>query len=80
MRVTTFSTIIYTLIGAYAIPLEGSSGVRHTARSAEETYIVNQQRADAVREAFRHAWKGYKQYAFSHDELHPLSNGYGDSR
>ncbi|RAH50276.1 glycoside hydrolase family 47 protein [Aspergillus brunneoviolaceus CBS 621.78] len=39
-----------------------------------------QSRADAVKEAFSHAWDGYYQYAFPHDELHPVSNGYGDSR
>ncbi|KAJ5204753.1 CAZyme family GH47 [Penicillium cinerascens] len=39
-----------------------------------------QQKADAVKEAFQHAWNGYMKYAFPHDELHPVSNGYGDSR
>ena len=37
-------------------------------------------RAQAVEEAFLHAWNGYVEYAFPHDELHPVSNGYGDSR
>lgn len=41
---------------------------------------TNQQKADAVKEAFQHAWNGYMKYAFPHDELHPVSNGYGDSR
>ncbi|KKK18024.1 mannosyl-oligosaccharide alpha-1,2-mannosidase precursor [Aspergillus rambellii] len=36
--------------------------------------------ADTVKEAFSHAWDGYMKYAFPHDELLPLSNGYGDSR
>lgn len=36
--------------------------------------------ADAVKEAFQHAWNGYTKYAFPHDELRPVSNGYGDSR
>lgn len=40
----------------------------------------NQAKADAVKEAFQHAWDGYSKYAFPHDELHPVSNGYGDSR
>ncbi|KAJ9204530.1 CAZyme family GH47 [Paecilomyces variotii] len=38
------------------------------------------QRAEAVREAFQFAWNGYYRYAFPHDELHPVTNGYGDSR
>ncbi|KAL4871227.1 mannosyl-oligosaccharide alpha-1,2-mannosidase 1B [Aspergillus spectabilis] len=37
-------------------------------------------RADAVKEAFSHAWDGYYKYAFPNDELHPVSNGYGNSR
>ncbi|CAG8240687.1 unnamed protein product [Penicillium salamii] len=40
----------------------------------------NQDKANAVKEAFQHAWDGYVKYAFPHDELHPVSNGYGDSR
>lgn len=38
------------------------------------------QRAAAVQEAYRHAWSGYKQYAFPNDELLPVSNGYSNSR
>ncbi|KAF4209010.1 hypothetical protein CNMCM8980_001687 [Aspergillus fumigatiaffinis] len=37
-------------------------------------------RAAAVQEAFSHAWDGYMEYAFPHDELLPISNSYGDSR
>ncbi|KAB8229817.1 glycoside hydrolase family 47 protein [Aspergillus alliaceus] len=37
-------------------------------------------RAEAVKEAFVHAWDGYKRYAYPHDELHPISNGFGDTR
>ncbi|KAL2823396.1 mannosyl-oligosaccharide alpha-1,2-mannosidase 1B [Aspergillus cavernicola] len=37
-------------------------------------------RADAIKEAFSHAWDGYYEYAFPHDELLPISNGYADSR
>ncbi|EPS25400.1 Mannosyl-oligosaccharide alpha-1,2-mannosidase [Penicillium oxalicum] len=40
----------------------------------------SQEKAEAVKEAFQHAWDGYMKYAFPHDELHPVSNGYGDSR
>ncbi|MGC2108454.1 MAG: glycoside hydrolase family 47 protein [Candidatus Korobacteraceae bacterium] len=34
--------------------------------------------ADAVRQEFLHAWNGYKQYAWGHDELRPLTKGYRD--
>ncbi|KAL8243881.1 hypothetical protein R6Q59_010139 [Mikania micrantha] len=33
----------------------------------------------AIREAFKHAWEGYKKYALPHDELWPISKSYGDS-
>ncbi|CAH1271786.1 MAN1A2 [Branchiostoma lanceolatum] len=32
----------------------------------------------AVVEAFKHAWKGYKQYAWGHDELKPISKAASD--
>lgn len=32
----------------------------------------------AVVEAFKHAWKNYKQFAWGHDHLLPLSQSYGD--
>src|SRR5215831_1850499 len=34
--------------------------------------------AQQVRSEFGHAWNGYKQYAWGHDELLPLSRGYRD--
>ncbi|XP_031156765.1 mannosidase, alpha, class 1B, member 1b isoform X2 [Sander lucioperca] len=33
---------------------------------------------EAVQEAFRHAWKGYKDFAWGHDELRPLSKSYSE--
>ncbi|CAL8279519.1 unnamed protein product [Merluccius merluccius] len=35
-------------------------------------------RQEAVREAFRHAWMGYKTYAWGHDELKPVSKTFGE--
>lgn len=34
--------------------------------------------AERVRDAFRHAWSGYRQYAWGHDELRPLTHGAKD--
>jgi mannosidase alpha-like ER degradation enhancer 2 len=34
--------------------------------------------ANKVREEFLHAWNGYKQYAWGHDELRPLTKSYRD--
>jgi mannosidase alpha-like ER degradation enhancer 2 len=38
----------------------------------------NEEMAERVRQEFRHAWDGYKQYAWGHDELKPLSKGAHD--
>lgn len=35
-------------------------------------------RQKAVIKAFQHAWKGYKQFAWGHDHLKPISEGYHD--
>ncbi|XP_071399969.1 mannosidase, alpha, class 1B, member 1b [Centroberyx affinis] len=35
-------------------------------------------RLEAVQKAFRHAWKGYKDFSWGHDELRPISKSYGE--
>jgi mannosyl-oligosaccharide alpha-1,2-mannosidase len=35
-------------------------------------------RRNAVRDAFRHSWRGYCRYAWMHDEVRPISGGYRD--
>uniref|UniRef100_A0AAY4C2T4 alpha-1,2-Mannosidase n=1 Tax=Denticeps clupeoides TaxID=299321 RepID=A0AAY4C2T4_9TELE len=40
--------------------------------------FVGMTKLEAVREAFRHAWKGYKEFAWGHDELKPVSKSYGE--
>ncbi len=37
---------------------------------------LRESRLDEVRDAFSHAWKGYKQEAWGHDELRPITGGY----
>jgi len=54
---------------------------KHQARTSRpDNHTLNSERADAVKEAFTHAWDGYYKYAFPHDELHPVTNGFSDSR
>uniref|UniRef100_A0ABM5F5N8 alpha-1,2-Mannosidase n=1 Tax=Pogona vitticeps TaxID=103695 RepID=A0ABM5F5N8_9SAUR len=36
------------------------------------------ERQVAVIEAFRHAWKGYKEFAWGHDELKPISKSFNE--
>uniref|UniRef100_A0A674N3G9 alpha-1,2-Mannosidase n=1 Tax=Takifugu rubripes TaxID=31033 RepID=A0A674N3G9_TAKRU len=42
------------------------------------TCHISMYRQEAVRDAFRHAWKGYKAFAWGHDELQPLSKSYSE--
>lgn len=51
--------------------------VLHEKVNTKETATVNKQQM-AVIEAFQHAWKGYKQYAWGHDELKPISKTYSE--
>ncbi|CDS03956.1 hypothetical protein LRAMOSA06911 [Lichtheimia ramosa] len=52
------------------------------AASAADTKSNNSPdpRTEVIKNAFRHAWNGYNQYAFGHDELKPVTNGTNDSR
>uniref|UniRef100_A0A3B3Y044 alpha-1,2-Mannosidase n=1 Tax=Poecilia mexicana TaxID=48701 RepID=A0A3B3Y044_9TELE len=52
---------------------------------AEPAASVHQQvspgaaeRLEAVRDAFRHAWKAYREYAWGHDELKPISKSFSE--
>lgn len=47
-------------------------------KKAKPTKESDASRLEAVREAFRHAWKGYKDCAWGHDELRPLSKSYSE--
>ncbi|XP_051749671.1 mannosidase, alpha, class 1B, member 1b isoform X1 [Ctenopharyngodon idella] len=47
-------------------------------RDDPASLALAESRLEAVREAFRHAWKGYKDYAWGHDELKPISKSYGE--
>lgn len=43
-----------------------------------KVFVSVAMKLEAVREAFRHAWKGYKDFAWGHDELRPISKSYGE--
>ncbi|XP_054876494.1 mannosidase, alpha, class 1B, member 1b isoform X2 [Poeciliopsis prolifica] len=47
-------------------------------RNVNQSKVLETERMEAVREAFRHAWKGYKEYAWGHDELRPVSRSYSE--
>ena len=58
-------------VAAFSILLAGDS----VAQSKRESDIKS---AESVRGEFVHAWSGYKQYAWGHDELKPLSKTHRD--
>lgn len=45
---------------------------------SEEARSIREERRDKVRDEFLHAWNGYKQYAWGHDEVGPVKGGYRD--
>ncbi|TSV94897.1 Endoplasmic reticulum mannosyl-oligosaccharide 1,2-alpha-mannosidase [Bagarius yarrelli] len=47
-------------------------------KKEESDSAVAASRLEAVQEAFRHAWKGYKDFAWGHDELKPISKSYNE--
>lgn len=44
------------------------------------SYVVNQTRADAVKQTFQISWDGYYKYAFPGDSLLPVTNSFENDR
>ena len=63
-----------TLTGAGLYRIQASFPAESVAAKS-----VRLQRLEQVKDAFRHAWKGYKEHAWLHDEVMPLSGGYRDT-
>jgi ER degradation enhancer, mannosidase alpha-like 2 len=61
------------ILGAVPATILAMNGPR--VRNSEKDQAVM---AERVRQEFLHAWHGYKQYAWGHDELRPLSKTYYD--
>jgi hypothetical protein len=66
LRVVTFCFFV-TIFAGTDLSCVHSSPAEEDAASAAE-----------VKSEFARAWNGYKQYAWGHDELLPISNGYQD--
>uniref|UniRef100_A0A667X3G9 alpha-1,2-Mannosidase n=1 Tax=Myripristis murdjan TaxID=586833 RepID=A0A667X3G9_9TELE len=59
--------------------IEAEQGTEDTKdEENKDDLLAKQGQLEAVREAFRHAWKGYKDFAWGHDELRPISKSYGE--
>ena len=60
-------------------PLIAASAFSASSRQSPSPRQPNsQQLATDVRTEFLHAWRGYKKYAWGHDDLKPLSKSYHD--
>ncbi|KJH50497.1 glycosyl hydrolase family 47 [Dictyocaulus viviparus] len=53
-------------------------GVSHNRSSVPSFSGPTNDRQRAVVAAFKHAWEGYRKYAWGHDQLKPISGGYLD--
>ncbi|EGO53971.1 mannosyl-oligosaccharide alpha-1,2-mannosidase precursor [Neurospora tetrasperma FGSC 2508] len=59
----------------------GTSDDSAAASSSSSSQTAsNQERRDAVKQAFQISWDGYYKYAFPHDSLRPVTNSYEDDR
>lgn len=72
--VGVFGVTFLSAVQVASLPARITNG--HLAGSAEGP--DNAEMARRVREEFSHAWKGYRQYAWGHDELKPLTKSYHD--
>jgi ER degradation enhancer, mannosidase alpha-like 2 len=78
--------IVYTLLlGVFAVASTGVAQVASSSAHVASARSVNSadqpdnaEMARLVREEFLHAWTGYRQYAWGHDELKPLAKSYRD--
>lgn len=67
-------------VAAFALLLATASALVVAAANpqSDAANIDQAAMAQRVRQEFLHAWNGYKQYAWGHDELRPLSQTYYD--
>lgn len=79
MRLTTVFFPLLACLGIDVLGARALYGLDRRQTTADNS-TLNQERADAVKSAFQYAWDGYYLYAFPHDELHPITNNYSDSR
>jgi mannosyl-oligosaccharide alpha-1,2-mannosidase len=70
-------------VSQYLFPPRGSARriprIQHTFEHEKESADIKRRREarrDAVKEAFLHAWNGYKEHAWSKDEVAPISGGW----
>ncbi|KAL1923069.1 uncharacterized protein VTP21DRAFT_9445 [Calcarisporiella thermophila] len=71
------SILTISLAFPFEIPFIKSSPLQQTHWKNE---ALNQNRREEVKRAFKHAWSGYRKYAWGHDELRPNTDTPADPR
>ena len=84
MKLTAFNLICASLASSWAISDHQNAsmgvpdGLARPAITADNDSPADAEMANRVRQEFRYAWQGYKQYAWGHDALKPLSKSAHD--
>ena len=80
MRALSRALLVIALatISSLSSAQSSSSLSQNTLAKPPSPAADNVEMANRVRQEFLHAWSGYKQYAWGHDELKPLSKSYHD--
>merc|ERR1740124_905693 len=62
-------------------PTESERGRPGALDKSALSHSIEQEllRANTIKEAMAHTWKGYETFAFGHDELKPVTGGYDDN-
>ena len=73
-RMARMVVVLALTLPVATVPLVSRAiGSGQTSQNADQAAM-----AERVRQEFLHAWNGYKQHAWGHDELEPLSKGSHD--
>ncbi len=71
-------SLVVALMTVCAAQISSAQSNRMSQSTGRWSDADKAQMANRVRQEFLHAWNAYRQYAWGHDELRPLSKGYYD--
>ena len=80
-KIALISVLAFVTTLASAQKPAGAPAASQPAASSgamADSSATDAEMAERVRQEFRHAWAGYKRYAWGHDALKPLSKSYHD--
>ena len=80
VRLSAWALSAVLLPAVSAVPADSPRRHPHNAQKKWQYYASPVNRAQAVIDTFKLSWEGYYNYAFPNDELHPVTNTFGNSR